>query len=176
MPQTMTKPNALTHLNDVQATSQGPLIAVKKRWKKRPDRDQLARFFSKVRVNPSTGCWEWTASVVSRSRSGGYGAFQGATAYRASYTWFVGEVRQGMHLDHLCRNPSCCNPAHLEEVTAAENRSRQDWLKLGTCKHGHPLTEENVRLHSPSHPVRICYECERNRRHAADRKRNRRGK
>jgi DNA-directed RNA polymerase subunit N (RpoN/RPB10) len=33
-------------------------------------------------------------------------------------------------LDHLCRNRWCCNPAHLESVTPAENVRRGDCTKL----------------------------------------------
>lgn len=29
-----------------------------------------------------------------------------------------------MQLDHLCRNPACCNPSHLEPVTPKENTRR----------------------------------------------------
>lgn len=34
----------------------------------------------------------------------------------------------GLELDHLCRDPRCINPDHLEPVTPAENcRRRSDW-------------------------------------------------
>jgi hypothetical protein len=36
----------------------------------------------------------------------------------------VGPVPEGLELDHLCENPPCCNPAHLEPVTHAENNRR----------------------------------------------------
>lgn len=35
-----------------------------------------------------------------------------------------GPVPEGLELDHLCRVPACCNPAHLEAVTHAENMRR----------------------------------------------------
>lgn len=42
------------------------------------------------------------------------------------YVWevLVGNIPDGMELDHLCRNPACCNPKHLEPVTGEVNRQR----------------------------------------------------
>lgn len=71
------------------------------------------------------GCWPWTGSLNRK----GYGRAQSRgvhrQAHRAVYERLVGPVDPALHLDHLCRNKVCCNPAHLEAVTPSENRARQ---------------------------------------------------
>lgn len=71
------------------------------------------------------GCWEWQRA---RNRAG-YGIVStpdGRTrvAHRAAFEVLVGAIAEGLDLDHLCRNKPCCNPAHLEPVTRAENNRR----------------------------------------------------
>lgn len=100
----------------------------------------IERFLDKVHVNGSTGCWEWTASL----NLCGYGRFKfdGKTiqAHRFSYAFFVGEMPEGMQMDHLCRTRRCVNPDHLEPVTPSENLERA-FLHLGVCRNGlHPKT------------------------------------
>jgi hypothetical protein len=69
------------------------------------------------------GCWKFN-NLDKR----GYGLvrFEGRLrqAHRVAYELFVGQIPEGLQLDHLCRQPSCCNPAHLEPVTARENVRR----------------------------------------------------
>jgi hypothetical protein len=92
----------------------------------RPSRGDLARFFANVRV-AETGCWEWTGRTSRR-----YGVFFGTLndgtratgAHRFAVEWFVGPIPAGAQVDHLCCNPPCVNPAHLEPVTARENTQR----------------------------------------------------
>lgn len=75
------------------------------------------------------GCWIWTGA----RNTGGYGVarHRGRTigAHRMTYEVFVGPLDPFLEIDHLCRNPPCVNPDHLEQVTRAENirrvRSRQ---------------------------------------------------
>ena len=89
----------------------------------------VERLSSKIALAPS-GCWEWTGT----SDDKGYGQLRvgsvtdgSATnrmAYRLVYELAVGPIPLGLHIDHLCNNPPCVNPAHLEPVTQRENNRR----------------------------------------------------
>lgn len=81
-------------------------------------------------VIDDNGCWIWQLSVNEL----GYptmmvgkwyaGKVTCQKAYRIAYLEFVGEIPDGLELDHLCRVPRCCNPAHLEAVTHRVNVQR----------------------------------------------------
>lgn len=68
------------------------------------------------------GCWEWTGAKT----AAGYGQFtrRKEYAHRHAYEDLVGPIPEGLVIDHLCRNPSCVNPDHLEPVTQRENIRR----------------------------------------------------
>jgi|SRR5579863_806996 len=86
----------------------------------------MDRFMSMVSPEPNSGCWLWMGSCLPF----GYGQIsQGrglnpGRAHVVSYKHFVGLIPEGLVLDHLCRNPSCVNPMHLEPVTRGENVRR----------------------------------------------------
>ena len=67
----------------------------------------------------------WTKHIMWK----GYGTMRYKNvkkrAHRLSYM-LIGKktLTPGLVLDHLCRNRSCINPAHLEEVTNEENIRR----------------------------------------------------
>lgn len=97
------------------------------------------------RVRTVGDCWEWTLSCAS-GRGGGYGQLHTRSvrmlAHRASYIAFVAPIPDGLVIDHLCRNKSCVNPAHLEPVTNRVNvlRGAGERIKAhhaGVCKRGH---------------------------------------
>ena len=124
------------------------------------------RFWSKV---DKTGrCWEWTAAAHLL----GYGTFWNGSklvgAHRWAYEQANGEIGPGLELDHLCRNPRCVRPDHLEPVSHTENvrRGRSGWntREKTCCPVGHAYTEENtLMLRSGS---RVCRICKRERQRA----------
>jgi hypothetical protein len=117
------------------------------------------RFFAKVAVSPD-GCWEWMAQRCTPPVLS-YGRFwfdgKSVMAHRFCYELLVGPIPDGAELDHLCRNPPCVRPDHLEPVTSLENVARAErpdpkvWANNGAhnrvkthCPKDHELTPENT--------------------------------
>ena len=90
----------------------------------RPTVPIVERFWSKVRLEPFSGCWLW---VGGRTADGygmlGIGTREQGTVYAHifSYTIHKGHVPKGLELDHLCRIRHCANPDHVEPVTRFQN-------------------------------------------------------
>lgn len=110
---------------------------------------------TKIQVDADTGCWTWTAAKNPK----GYGSVSNGNngsmlAHRRSYTEMVGPIPAGLTIDHLCRNKSCINPAHLEPVTCAENTRRN---YVDACAKGHAWTPETT--YTRSNGARECTIC-----------------
>lgn len=117
----------------------------------------------------------------------GYGLthYNGKTkrVHRLFYELYLGEIPEGMVLDHTCHDPKkchlgvdcphrrCVNLVHLALVTRAENSARQYWnahngqkacaeaQRIKTqCPKGHPYTGNNLMVRPNGH--RRCRECE----------------
>lgn len=82
-------------------------------------------FWERVNKAGPGGCWLWTGAVDGN----GYGTVTiervQLSTHRVAYELLVGPIPAGLTIDHLCRVLACCNPAHLEPVTRAENNRRK---------------------------------------------------
>jgi len=119
------------------------------------------RFWQKVKQLPG-GCWEWMGTILAT----GYGQFvikrKPFMAHRVSYEMLIGPIGEGLYIDHLCRNPRCVNPSHLEPVTPRENVMRGETIvarfaKKTHCPKGHPYDAENTyRIKTGGRACRAC--------------------
>ena len=150
-------------------------------------RAEVQRWNSKTKPgNGDEGCIVWTG----RTGRGGYGRMElddgtSIAAHRFVWQYVMRQtIPEGMQVDHRChgdavaagtcagagddgcRHRVCCNPAHLELVSAAENTRRQDHRERRKthCPAGHEYSDDNTFIRRGK---RVCKTCER----ARDRKR-----
>lgn len=83
-------------------------------------------------VDPDTGCWIWLRAIA--YARGGYGiSYDGQKprdAHRVFYERHKGPIPAGWHLHHMCHNPPCVNPNHLEPREPVEHARLQRSMKL----------------------------------------------
>lgn len=130
------------------------------------------RFFENVAFSQH-GCWEWLGY-----KSKGYGVFQIGNsrlgrprfaAHRLSYMQTCGFLHYSVELDHLCRNPGCVNPDHLDPVTHRINMLRGMGpcginARKTQCVHGHPYANGNLLIRkNGSRICRICLDASNER-------------
>lgn len=112
-----------------------------------------------TKVEKTAGCWLWRGYTWK-----GYGRSNGVGAHRVAYEELVGPIPSGLELDHLCREPLCVRPDHLEPVTRAENMRRRS-AAMTHCANGHEFTPENTydltRMNKPGGGRRSCRACNR---------------
>lgn len=136
--------------------------------------EQIQKFVRNVEYDNLNGCWIWKLSKDTK----GYGRIwlfgKYKSTHRLAYEYWKGEIPKELQIDHLCRNRACCNPTHLEAVTAKENWHRGIRKTIKTfltgkdhpqgkkthCKWGHEFNEKNTSICLGG---RICLTCKRNR-------------
>jgi hypothetical protein len=72
------------------------------------------------------GCWQWLGNKDAKGYGFiGVGKKTRQRAHRWVWDTYVSPIPEGWQIDHLCRNPSCVNPDHLEPVPGMENQRRR---------------------------------------------------
>lgn len=112
----------------------------------------IKRLYSRFEI--VNDCWLWSGCLNAQ----GYGVIsvngKVLRAHRMMYECSIGAIPLNKELDHLCRNPSCINPAHLEPVTHKENVNRGTASIVRTlkklerlyCKNKHLMFGRNLRI------------------------------
>ena len=124
------------------------------------------RVFPRIREVGS--CWEWSGA-----KSKGYGIVgyrqKNVYLHRLMYELRFGPIPRGLTIDHLCRNRACCNPEHMEVVTAGENTLRGETLTRANkakthCPRGHAYDSANTYRMRHSRYCKKCLSIRRRRR------------
>ena len=137
------------------------------------DKTIIERFERSVMLIPETTCWFWLGQFSRETERGkiqvGFrrnGQPKMEFAHRVAHEIYKYPIPDGLVIDHLCRNPWCVNPSHLEAVTSRENTLRGDTQASRNanktfCTRGHSLVTSNV-YRQPSRPRhRRCMMCEK---------------
>jgi hypothetical protein len=137
---------------------------------RRLPREELLRMKARLYENCVLNgeCWEWRAASnkpgygnipITRSvaRSVGLPNGRHLLTHRVSYFLATGDLPLGLVIDHLCRNPSCFRPSHLEAVTTRVNILRGEIATDTHCRRGHPY--DNGGVASPG--KKRCKECQK---------------
>jgi hypothetical protein len=116
---------------------------------------------------PDSGCWVWDKALTKLGYARIFHNGKARHAHKVSYETFVGDVPDGLELDHTCKVRCCVNPDHLEPVTHYENMRRSSVWQVRKnkthCQRGHELSEEN-RYTAPSLGNKyLCRACKRMR-------------
>jgi hypothetical protein len=107
---------------------------------------ELERFNSKW--EQSGDCRLWLGPLD----KDGYGTFffkkRGRRAHRVAYFMQVGDIPEGMVVDHVCKHRHCVAVAHLRAITPRENSltnsnsiAAKNALRTN-CKNGHPFDRQ----------------------------------
>lgn len=85
------------------------------------DRTLPQMMWDRIECSSPGDCWNWSGFV----KSNGYGSlnFKGKAyqAHRLVFETLVGNIPDNAQIDHICNNPGCVNPKHLQLVTSTEN-------------------------------------------------------
>lgn len=153
----------------IRTRERGPTASIEERfWAKVNKSGGTPYLTDELSGSVSGQCWAWLSSKSTL----GYGSIwdnsvkKNRMAHQIAWEIATGKpFPSGMVVDHLCRNPSCVNPEHLEPVTVAENtrrglapvKSRQRAAMSVACKRGHTYTAESTYISKAG--TRMCRIC-----------------
>jgi len=111
----------------------------------------------------SKGCWIWQGNKDKE----GYARFnyqkKKCRVHRISYLLFVDKLITNYIIHHVCGNPSCVNPGHLQQITKQEHNFRGNSAsslnnrkeKCPKCGGGYTIVKYGV----SKNPRRMCKPC-----------------
>jgi hypothetical protein len=114
-------------------------------------------------------CWLWQGSCTDR----GYGnvKYKNRTWRIHRLMWILhgNKFDDEMELDHTCKNITCCNPNHLEQIVHSENVQRGNLKYVSSkvygtrthCPKGHAYSGNNLYVDPKNQ--RRCRQCARDR-------------
>lgn len=126
-------------------------------------------FWTTIRYDATTGCWNWTGC---RS-SNGYGQmrYMGrmVSVHRLSAHFYLKlSLESELEVLHRCDNPGCFNPKHLFIGTQSDNirdafqksRKTSPQIVKTHCPKGHPYSGSNLRIRIKNGSTgRVCKRC-----------------
>lgn len=84
------------------------------------------RILEKVVVTRALGCWEWQGTISTKGYGRIYAYGKPQQVHRLAYKLYIGDVPEGMVVDHKYVSQGCprhcVNPEHLQAVTSKENQ------------------------------------------------------
>lgn len=118
----------------------------------------------------ANGCWIYDSARPGHYARVNIGGGQSRPAHAVTWEHYNGPVPDGLELDHLCREPRCINPLHVEPVPHRVNvlRGESPLIVLHReqrCAKGHPASESYRRRDTGR--VVFCRTCRNERRRAA---------
>lgn len=136
------------------------------------DPQTWAKMVNRTKFDGPNGCWEWIGTVNGE----GYGVLVhhemgNVLAHRLALHIVGRPVPEELTVDHLCRNPSCVNPDHLEPAFGTSNTMRGNGYyaknaRKTHCNHGHEYSADNTIMRHVRRSsgfegwTRVCRTCE----------------
>ena len=111
-------------------------------------------------------CWIWTGTRYRNNYGNIWFKGKKQLAHRVAYQLWVGNILDGLTIDHLCGVRPCINPSHLKATTIGDNIRRSGLKGMAAinaakthCAKGHKYTKENIYL--KKNGGRECKACRR---------------
>jgi len=114
-------------------------------YKRKTPPTATERFHQRYIIDPKTGCWNWTATLI--KSGGGYGQIdigkkKRIYAHRLSYLIHYGPFDDSLFVCHKCDNSKCVNPKHLFLGTQAANM--KDMVAKGRRARGEAVFQSKL--------------------------------
>ena len=134
--------------------------------------DSFVNLFKRKVILSESSCWEYVGAKnsdgysVQKIRSSKHKLNKTILAHRASWLLANRKIVSGFVLDHKCKNRSCVNPLHLQQITASQNTIIGSGITTINknkkfCIDGHEFNEENTYFRKYNPNYRRCKICDK---------------